>query len=134
MVFTEVGTSVEGKKIAFQCRKFYVQRPYKEERLKYKTVYPVKLSIFGIATIETELNPKKHIISKSSHLNKGDEIRGEAIKLFSIKPIPDKSVKHGTGKHKANFSYSKDDTYRTAYQQCACNDSDGRETVSCRTG
>jgi len=111
MVFTEVGASIEGKKIAFQCRKFYAQRPYKEERLEYKTVYPVKLSIFGIAIIETELDPKEYIINKSSHLNKGDEIRGEAIKAFSVKPIPGTSVKHATGTHKANFSYSKDNTY-----------------------
>lgn len=111
MVFTKIGTSIEGKKIAFQCRKFYLQRPYKEERLEYRTVYPVKLSIFGIAIIQTELEPKKYRINESSHLNKEDEIRGEAIKAFSIKPIPDKTVKPATGKHKANFSYSKDDTY-----------------------
>ncbi len=111
MVLTKIGESVEGKKLAFQCRKFHPQRPYKEERLDNITVFPVKLTIFGIAVIDTELNPKKFFFNKSSALNKDDEIRGEAIKAFSIKPIPDKTVKPATGRHKANFFYSKDDTY-----------------------
>jgi len=111
MVLTKIGASIEGKKLAFQCRKFYLQRPYKEENLKNIIVYPVRLSIFGIAVIDTELNPKKFFFNQSSALDKDDEIRGEAIKAFSIKPIPDKSVMPATGRHKANFSYSKDKTY-----------------------
>ncbi len=111
MVLTKIGSSIEGKKLAFQCRKFYLQRPYKEERLDNIIVYPVRLSIFGIAIIDIELNPKVFFFNESSALNEGDEIRGEAIQAFSIKPIPDKNVKPATGKHKANFSYSKDKTY-----------------------
>lgn len=111
MVITEIGTSIEGKKVAFQARKFQFKRPYKEKRLEFKNVYPVKLSIFGIAIIDTELNPKKAIINEHSYLNEGDEVRGESLKAFSTKPIPEVSVKPATAKHKANFSYSKDYTY-----------------------
>ena len=122
MVLTDTGASIQGKKVAFQCRKFTPQRPYKETKLDNKVVYPAKLKIFGIAIIDVELNPKKCFYPKSSALNKDDEIHGSAlnkddeihgsaIKVFSIKPIPDMKVKAATGRHKANFSYSKDKTY-----------------------
>lgn len=113
MIFTEVGESIEGKKIALQCRKLYPLRPYKEERLRGKTVFPIKLGRFGRAIIETPLtfNSKEDLVCKNSHVNKGDEIRGETLKVFSIKPIPDKKVKPATAKHKGHFSYTKDHTY-----------------------
>lgn len=110
MVFTKVGCSIEGRKVAFQCRKFHRLRPYKEAKLG-KMVYLVKLSIFGIAIIEEELNPKQFLLKESSALNQGDELRGEAIKAFSTSPIPDPTVKPATGTHKANFLYTKDYTF-----------------------
>jgi hypothetical protein len=110
MIFTEVGASIESQKMAFQCRKFSPLRPYQEKTLG-KLVYPVKLSIFGIAVIEEELRPKQPRLKESSALNQFDEIRGEAIKALSVKPIPDKTVKPATGTHKANFLYTKDYTF-----------------------
>ncbi len=71
MVLTKIGASIEGKKLAFQCRKFYLQRPYKEEKLKNILVYPVRLSIFGIAVIDTELNPKEYFFNQSQTDSRG---------------------------------------------------------------
>lgn len=110
MVFTSVGCSIEGQKVAFQCRKFSRLRPYQEDKLN-KMVYPVKLSIFGKTIIEEELNPKQSLFKESSALNKDDELRGEAIKAFSLRPIPDETVKSATGTHKANFLYTRDFTF-----------------------
>lgn len=112
MIITKKDCSIEGKKIGFQCRKFYIGRPYRHPVIK-KRVFAGKMTIFGKAYIEKERNPKKFIYYKQSNLDKDDEIRGETVTIVSTKVIPTPSISKATASHSASFSYAKGDTIAT---------------------
>lgn len=97
---TDVGTSIEGSSLSLQTRKYLPKPPEKDSKLG-KVVYPFKLTIFGIARIAAELNPKLPLWSLGSKLDHGDELHGESIFGRSEKPLGKPSVVNATGSHKA---------------------------------
>lgn len=99
---SSVCSSIEAEKIELQCRKFSPQRPRKDSRLS-KTVYPFKLSIYGIARV-LESYPEGRELYRSVSLKEGgDEINGEALDGFSFRPLGRPEVRNATHTHKASF-------------------------------
>jgi len=64
--------------------------------------------IFGKGHIVEELDPKTPIFYTSSLLDIDDEIRGERITGFSVRPIPPPTVKAATATHRATFISAKE--------------------------
>lgn len=109
MVFTALDDSIEGQTIGLQARKFLIYPPQKRGELGM--VFPFKLSIFGIATINVELTPKRYFLSEKSALNLGDELRAESVNGFARKTVRKPQVTAATGTHQAQFSEAKGGAY-----------------------
>lgn len=102
MRLSTIGSTVEGEKMELQCRKFSSHPPRRDSKLK-KLVYPFKLSIHGFARITETYQDGKELCRETSHTALGDEVHGEAIDGFSLKPHGKERVEHATGTHKATF-------------------------------
>jgi hypothetical protein len=107
---SHVCNSVEGEVLELQCRKFSLQPPRKDPKLG-KLIYPFKLSIFGIARITKPLDPHTSATKKTSLLAVGDEVHGEAVDGYGIRPVGRPAVGNATGTHKASFVTVKGSAY-----------------------
>lgn len=101
MVINTNNSSIEAEEAKMECRKFLQRNrpPFRHIKLK-TTVYPFKLNIYGIATIEKELNPKKAQECKESCLNLNESIQGESIKGFTSDKKPNIKLINATSSHK----------------------------------
>lgn len=97
MVFTALDDSIEGEKIDFHGRKFYLRRPI---RINQATYFAFKLSIFGKATITEELRSVTLKHRDASRTTLGDELRGDTIEAHCRKPLPNVSIVNATSSHK----------------------------------
>lgn len=95
-------TSIEAEKAEAKARKINVFSPQLSSELSC-LVFPFKLSRNSEIYIKKEIVPKKALILKTSLLNKNQGIKGKIISGYSKKQFPDKSVKKGSGTHKASF-------------------------------
>lgn len=98
---TTVCNSVEGDTIELQCRKFYTHPPRRDPNRGL--VYPFKVSIHGFARISKPYETNAPISRKESFVGEGDEIHGEALDGYSLKPIAKAKIEHATSTHKASF-------------------------------
>lgn len=107
---SSIGNSVEGNALALQCRKLKMHGPIKSKLTK-RLVYNFKLSIHGFAKVTKPLSDECEQISPGSMISEGDEIHGETINGFSVKPLGREEVKHATGTHKATFVATRGQSY-----------------------
>lgn len=107
---SQVGSEVEGDSLELQCRKINLHGPIKEKLIK-GVVWRFKLSIHGYARVAKTLSDPSKRLSKGSLIQLGDEIHGEAISGFSVKPLNKASVAHATASHKATFISSRAYSY-----------------------
>lgn len=102
MTGTKAGQSIEGQCLLLQTRQIFARRPEFNSQIS-QLVYRFKLGINSLAKIETELDPKKPIFTKSPFLNKGDGLVAKSIVVLSTEPVS-KTVTKGSGKHNATFA------------------------------
>jgi len=113
MIYFEKNDSIEGKSFSLCYRKFIPMTPTNNPILS-KMVFNFIIKDFAKAIIETELLPKRAIISETSYLDINDGIQGEIIYCFSVKPISRETV-IPRGSHRAGniitkkFSFAKID-------------------------
>jgi hypothetical protein len=96
-------SSVEGNKLKFKTRQFYLKPPLFNEELRRK-VYPFKLGINGYVEIVNPLeNPVDNILYETSLTEIGDAVQGGSVDGWTIKLIKPPIVKKGSGTHSATF-------------------------------
>jgi len=98
MIHTKICTSIEGEKLAFQCRQFNPFLPRIDPKIGC-LIYPFKMGISSKAIVEEELNPKEYKFRVESILDKDTCIKGETIDGFAVKPLKETKIIH-TGAHR----------------------------------
>lgn len=110
MRYSSVCESIEAEKIEIRCRKFVPQQPRMDPKLG-KVIYPFKLNIHGFARISEVYPSSKKSYKEKSYRGADDEIHGETLDGFSLKPAGKTRVKRGSGSHKAQFVQCRGGSY-----------------------
>lgn len=110
MRLSQVCSSIEGETLELQCRKFSPQPPRRDPKVG-KLIYPFKISIHGYARITKPFESKTAAIREESLLNVDDEIHGEAVDGYGLKPVGRPTIEHATATHKASFVTVKGGAY-----------------------
>lgn len=95
-------TSIQAEKAEAKARKINVFSPQLNHDLSC-LIFPFKLSRNSEVYIKKELSPKVGLVKEISLLNKYQGIKGKIISGYSKGQFPNKSVKKGSGTHKASF-------------------------------
>lgn len=97
--YTNLGDSLEGKKVRLETRKQLFKNTIIDSNLG--TLYKFKCSIRSEAEITCELSPKKNQYHEKSHLDLGDCLKADSIEVYSKKNLKFDIISGATSTHKA---------------------------------